>query len=94
MVAVTMYVRQGCLQSQRARALLHRKGAHVEEVDITQDPARREEMIARSGGRTNTPQIFIDGQHVGGTDDLMDLDECGALDWRLEGGLAGEAHPS
>jgi glutaredoxin 3 len=63
----------------RAEALLKRKGVtEIEKVRIDLDPARSEEMIARTGRRT-VPQIFIDDTHVGGCDDLHELDRQGKL---------------
>ena len=53
---------------------------NLELILIDRDPSRRPEMIERAGGRTTVPQIFIDGQHVGGCDDLMALERAGKLD--------------
>jgi glutaredoxin 3 len=53
------------------------------EYDVTTDRERREEMIRRSHGRTTVPQIFIDGEHVGGSDDLLELESEGRLDAKL-----------
>jgi glutaredoxin 3 len=52
----------------------------IEKIRVDLEPARRAEMMARSGGRRTVPQIFIDGRHVGGCDDLHDLDRAGQLD--------------
>jgi glutaredoxin 3 len=63
-----------------AKRLLSQKGAAFTEVDVMFDPQRRLEMIERSGGRQTVPQIFIDGRHIGGYDDLSALDQRGELD--------------
>ena len=59
--------------------LLQKKGVSYAEVDVVREPSRRAEMERRSGRRT-VPQIFIDGRHVGGCDDLHALDAKGGLD--------------
>ena len=64
-------------------ALLERKGAAFTEIDIVEEPARRAEMIHRAGGRTSVPQIFINGEHIGGSDELAALDRAGELDAKL-----------
>ena len=75
-----MYCTAICPYCIRAEQLLKRKGiAEIEKVRIDLDPARSEEMIARTGRRT-VPQIFIGDTHVGGCDDLHDLDRQGRLD--------------
>lgn len=77
---VLMYTTGVCPYCVRAKQLLQRKGvAQIEEVRVDLDPARRDEMIGRSGRRT-VPQIFIGDTHVGGCDDLYDLDRAGKLD--------------
>lgn len=80
MPAVTIYARSDCPYCHMAKDLLRRKDVAFEEVDIGREPARRAEMIERAGGRTTVPQIFIDGRHVGGCDDLHALDRAGGLD--------------
>lgn len=79
MANIEMYTKATCPFCHRAKALLSAKGAAFHEIAIDNDPAKREEMIARSG-RTTVPQIFIDGQHIGGCDDLHALDARGGLD--------------
>jgi glutaredoxin 3 len=64
----------------RARALLERKGLPFREIKVDEDPAEREAMLARSGGRRTVPQIFIGERHVGGFDELYALDKSGQLD--------------
>ena len=56
-----------------------------EDIDVMMDRVRKAEMVQRAGGRTSVPQIFIDGQHIGGCDDLYDLDAAGKLDPLLQG---------
>jgi glutaredoxin 3 len=63
-----------------AKTLLDKKGAKYTEIMVDSNPELAEEAIKRSGGRRTVPQIFIDDKHVGGYDDLNDLDRKGALD--------------
>jgi len=79
---IEMYTTSWCPYCTRARHLLERKGARFEEISIEEYPERRAEMIQRSGRRT-VPQIFIDGQPIGGSDELAALEEAGALDQLL-----------
>jgi glutaredoxin 3 len=76
---IEMYATSWCPYCERARALLRAKGAAFEEISIEEHPERRDEMIRRSG-RRSVPQVFIDGQHIGGSDDLHALDAAGGLD--------------
>jgi glutaredoxin 3 len=76
---IEMYTTSWCGYCERARQLLRRKGAGYTEISVEGDPARRAEMIERSGRRT-VPQIFIGAQHIGGSDELAELDQSGALD--------------
>jgi glutaredoxin 3 len=85
MAKVEIYTQFLCPYCARAEALLTRKGAAYEEIDVTMDAPRRAEMRARSGGRTSVPQVFIDGRHIGGSDDLAALDAAGGLDPLLAG---------
>lgn len=81
MPKIVMYATAVCPYCVRAEALLNRKGVSgIEKVRVDLDPSRREEMLARSNGRRTVPQIFIDDFHVGGCDDLYDLDRQGKLD--------------
>jgi glutaredoxin 3 len=80
MARVEIYTKFLCPYCARAKALLSSKGATFEETDITMDGTKRTEMIARSNGRTTVPQIFINGTHVGGSDELAALDRQGGLD--------------
>ena len=85
MPKVLMYATGWCGYCARARALLESKQVEFEEIDVDARPEARAEMIARSGRRT-VPQIFIGETHVGGSDDLHDLDASGALDSLLKQG--------
>ena len=80
MAKVEIYTKAWCPYCSRAMALLGSKGVEPQEVDITMGGPQRAEMIDRSSGRTTVPQIFIDGRHVGGFDDLAALDRQGKLD--------------
>ncbi len=86
MAKVEIYSTMWCGYCARARALLQKKGVAFDEIDIDVGGSRRDEMIKRAGGRTSVPQIFIDGVHVGGSDDLAALERAGKLDALL--GLA------
>jgi len=83
MVDVIIYTRQACGFCTAAKRLLERKGVSYVEFDATGKPELRQEMIERASGRTTFPQIFIGGRHVGGCDDLHDLDGQGRLDQLL-----------
>ena len=86
MAEVEIYTTMFCPYCARARALLERKGVAYTEIDIIEEPARRDEMIRRAGGRTSVPQIFINGEHIGGSDELAALDRAGKLDAKLGSG--------
>lgn len=80
MASIQIYLTEWCPYCKRAEALLRSKGIQsLERIDIEAQPERRQEMIQRAG-RTSVPQIFIDGRHVGGCDDLHALDRAGGLD--------------
>lgn len=81
---VTIYTRAFCGYCTRALALLQSKGVTINEIDASNDFERRREMIQRAGGRNTFPQIFIGGQHIGGSDELHALDARGGLDPLLE----------
>ena len=83
MADVELYTTPFCPYCMRARALLDRKGVAFTDIDITEEPGRRTEMIRRAGGRTSVPQIFIDGEHIGGSDELVALDRAGELNAKL-----------
>jgi glutaredoxin 3 len=84
MPRIEVYTKAFCPYCSRALALLRSKDAHFEEFDITLGGARRTEMITRAGGRVTVPQIFINGAHIGGCDDLVALNGKGGLDPLLE----------
>ena len=79
MADVTIYTTSYCPYCVQAKRLLTRKGIPYTEVDVTEDVDLREKMVAESGRRT-VPQIFIDGQPIGGFDELHELDTTGRLD--------------
>jgi glutaredoxin 3 len=80
MKPVLVYSTRICPYCMMAKRLLAQKGAAYEDVMVDADPARRDEMLQRSGGRRTVPQIFIGETHVGGFDDLAALDRAGKLD--------------
>lgn len=80
MAKVEIYTKFLCPYCTRAKALLSAKGVEFEEIDITMDGQQRRAMIDRASGRSTVPQIFINGEHIGGSDDLAALDQRGALD--------------
>jgi glutaredoxin 3 len=79
MAKVLMYLTASCPFCQSADRLLQQKGVAVEKIRVDLEPARRAEMIQKSGRRT-VPQIWINGLHVGGCDDLYALERAGELD--------------
>lgn len=85
MVDVTIYTRMLCGYCAAAKRLLDRKGVAYTEHDASFSPELRQEMIARAHGRATFPQIFIGDVHVGGSDDLHELERQGKLDPLLEG---------
>jgi glutaredoxin 3 len=88
---VEIYINEGCPFCRSAKALLLSKGLTLEEIPIAlglvgaDNDDRFEEMVERSGGRRTVPQIFINGRHIGGCDDLHALDARGELDPLLAG---------
>ena len=80
--AVVMYITSWCPYCQRVRRLLGSKNVSIDEIDIEAAPEKRAEMQNRSG-RSTVPQIFIGDRHVGGSDDLQDLEDAGELDGLL-----------
>lgn len=80
MAKVEVYTKAFCPYCARAMNLLASKRVEVEEFDISMGGPKRGEMLARANGRTTVPQIFIDGRHIGGSDDLAALDRDGKLD--------------
>src|SRR5258708_2559770 len=86
MAQVEIYSTLFCPYCARAKSLLDRKGVMYVNIDVMEDPSKRDEMLSRAGGRTSVPQIFIDGEYIGGSDELAALDRAGKLDQKL--GLA------
>lgn len=84
-VKVQIYTKAFCPYCHRAKALLAQKGSEFEEISVDMGGAPKQEMIQRAGGRVTVPQIFIDGTHVGGCDDLFELERAGKLDKLLAG---------
>jgi glutaredoxin 3 len=82
MAEVIVYSTTYCPYCVRAKDLLKRKGVAFKELNA-EDDAVREDMIAKAGGRRTVPQVFINGQHVGGSDELHALDKDGKLDAML-----------
>lgn len=80
MADIVIYTKPGCPYCSRAKALLERMGADYQEIVASNDPALKAEMVEKSGGKATFPQIFIDGKHVGGCDDIHALDARGGLD--------------
>lgn len=80
MATVEIYTKAFCPYCTRALRLLASKGITPTEYDITYGGAGRAEMLSRAPGRTTVPQIFIEGRHIGGSDELAALDRQGGLD--------------
>ncbi len=83
MSAVTIYTRPFCGFCSHALGLLKEKGVEFTEIEAGFDPAKRQEMVERSGGGTTFPQIFVGDKHIGGCDDLVALDRAGKFDAML-----------
>jgi glutaredoxin 3 len=83
MPKVEMYTKMFCPFCARAKKLLDEKGVAFEEIDITMGGPKRKEMLERAPNHTTVPSIFIDGRHVGGSDDLAALNASGELDTLL-----------
>jgi glutaredoxin 3 len=80
MANVEIYTTSLCPYCAKAKTLLRKKNVKFHEIDVSGNHALRSTMQTRSGGRTSVPQIFIDGKHVGGCDDLHALDSAKQLD--------------
>ena len=87
---VVIYGDEFCAYCAAARMLFTKKGVKFEDVLVSRDPARFDEMQARSGGRRSVPQIFVGDVHVGGFDDVCSLDKSGELDNMLAGKIASQ----
>jgi glutaredoxin 3 len=77
---IVVYSTPFCGYCGAAKRLLANKGVEVTEIDVMFDPEQRQKMMEQSGGRRTVPQIFIDGRHIGGFDELSALDASGDLD--------------
>ena len=80
---ITIYTTPYCPYCHAAKALLNKKGVAFDEIDV-QEPSLRQQMMLRANGRRTVPQIFIGETHVGGSDDIHELDRRGALDPLLQ----------
>ncbi|QIB33246.1 glutaredoxin 3 [Ancylobacter pratisalsi] len=80
MSQVEIYTTYTCPYCLAAKELLKRKGVEYSEINVAGDPVARSTMSQRANGRTSVPQIFIDGRHIGGCDDIYALEEAGELD--------------
>ena len=85
MATVEIYTTPICGFCHRAKGLLSSKGVSYTEIDVMADPSRRAEMMQRANGGRTVPQIFIDGRHIGGSDEMAALDRAGKLDPLLNG---------
>ena len=83
MAEIEIYTTFMCPYCARAKSLLDKKGQSYNEIDVSYDAAKREEMTQKAGGRRTVPQIWINGTHVGGSDDLYALEREGKLDAML-----------
>jgi glutaredoxin 3 len=83
MADIEIYTTPICGYCRNAKSLLAKKGVSFREIDVSRSDELRDAMTERAGGRYTVPQIFIDGQHVGGFDDLYALDRRGELDLLL-----------
>ncbi|HUC68425.1 MAG TPA: glutaredoxin 3 [Stellaceae bacterium] len=83
MARVEIYATMFCPYCARAKSLLEKKGVAYVNIDVIEHGDKRDEMVKRSGGRQTVPQIFIDGEHIGGSDDLYALEHAGKLDAKL-----------
>ena len=80
MPRIEIYTKAFCGYCARAKHLLEVKGVEYQEYDITMGGPKRAEMLQRTNGRSTVPQIFIDDRHIGGSDDLYELERSGRLD--------------
>jgi glutaredoxin 3 len=90
MSGVRIYTRQGCKSSEKALTFLEEMGIPYDEIDITGDATAEAEMVEADHGAHGTPQIFINGECIGGVDELIQEEEQGRLAVRLASGLGLE----
>ena len=83
MQPVVIYTKSTCPYCHAAKTLLQQKGVPFEEISVDGDRVAQMAMAAKAGGRSTVPQVFIGEQHVGGCDDLHDLEAAGELDGLL-----------
>jgi glutaredoxin 3 len=83
MANITIYTTRTCSFCYAAKSLLTKKGLNFDEIDVSADPAARQRMMLRTNGRRSVPQIFIGDTHVGGSEDLYELERRGGLDQLL-----------
>jgi glutaredoxin 3 len=83
MAEIIIYTTNYCPYCVKAKQLLRKKGVEFEEIDLTNDDTGRMQLVEKSGGRKTVPQIFVNGQHIGGCDDLFSLDAKKELDTLL-----------
>jgi glutaredoxin 3 len=83
MANITIYTTRTCSFCYAAKSLLSKKGLSYDEIDVSADPAARQRMMLRTNGRRSVPQIFIGETHVGGSEDLYELERRGGLDQLL-----------
>ena len=86
MAEIEMYTTKICPYCVKAKRLFDKKGVSFKEIDVSTDDALLDAMTKRAGGRRSVPQIFINGEHIGGCDDLYALDSAGGLDPKLAAG--------
>lgn len=86
MAKVEIYTSPFCGFCHRAKRLLSEKGVDFDETDVFTTPGARDEMVERAHGHHTVPQIFINGEHIGGCDELFELDHHGGLDSKLSEG--------
>ena len=79
MLDIEVFTTNYCPYCVRAKDLLKKHQLNFVETDLTDDPSGRMELVERSGGRKTVPQIFINNQHIGGCDDLIELEKSGRL---------------
>ena len=83
MANITIYTTRTCGFCYAAKSLLSKKGLSYDEIDVSADPAARQRMMLRTNGRRSVPQIFIGETHVGGNEELYELERRGGLDQLL-----------
>ena len=83
-IQVLIYSSSLCGYCYQAKTLLKKKNISFQEIDVDEDFNKRKEMIAKSNGRTSVPQIFFGDIHIGGFDDLINLDRMGKLEVKDE----------